>query len=527
MRLPARLAPVGAATALALLYLVLEPRTVDMAAHEFRAGLFDREGFAIWNGHWYGGHHAVAYSVLFPPLAWLVGPEAVGAASAVAAAALFEPLARRHFGRRARWGALWFGLGTATMLFTGRLPFALGVAIGLAGLLALQRNRRLVAAGLAVACALASPVAALFLVLAGTAHALAREARGGLLLAAAALAPILMLAAAFPEGGTHPFSLSAFLPVPLFALVFLALLPGRERALRWGAGLYALAAVAAFAIDTPVGANAGRLGALFGGPLAACALLGREGASRLPHRVLAVLLVALAGWQWSPAVRDLRRALSDPAVEAAYYAPLLGFLERSDAQTGRVEVVFTKSHWEAAEVAPRFPLARGWQRQLDVGRNTLFYENALTDATYAAWLRDLGVRFVALADSELDDSASAEGALVEREPPYLRPRWRSAHWRVYEVTGSPGLVTPASGGQASLAYARSDELGLRFQAAGTALARVRWTPYWRAEPGCVERDGEWTRVTAPRPGLVRLTIGFSLDRVLSRGRRCSSSPLGG
>ena len=41
----------------------------------------------------------------------------------------------------ARWGSIWFGIGTATLLFTARLPFAIGVAFGLAALLALQRRR--------------------------------------------------------------------------------------------------------------------------------------------------------------------------------------------------------------------------------------------------------------------------------------------------------------------------------------------------------------------------------------------------
>lgn len=47
-----------------LLYLLFEPRPGDLAVHVFRADQFGREGFAIWNGQWYGGHHQVAYSVL-------------------------------------------------------------------------------------------------------------------------------------------------------------------------------------------------------------------------------------------------------------------------------------------------------------------------------------------------------------------------------------------------------------------------------------------------------------------------------
>ena len=148
-----------AATAVAALYLILHLRTGDLAAHLYRADLFGREGFTIWNGNWYGGHHTPAYSVLFPPLAHYLTPQVAGAIAAIAAAALFEPLARSQFGERGKWGALWFGVAVGVTLFTGRLPFLFGVAVGLGALLALQRGRLWIAAVLAVACSLASPVA--------------------------------------------------------------------------------------------------------------------------------------------------------------------------------------------------------------------------------------------------------------------------------------------------------------------------------------------------------------------------------
>ncbi|MBA3300713.1 MAG: hypothetical protein H0T15_02495, partial [Thermoleophilaceae bacterium] len=119
-----RAAPVAIAAGLAALYLLGDPRSGDLPAHVFRAELFGAEGFTLWNGAWYGGHHAVAYSVLFPPLAWLLGPSVVGAIASVTSAALFEPLARRHFGAQiARWPAIIFGAATATTLVNGRMPF--------------------------------------------------------------------------------------------------------------------------------------------------------------------------------------------------------------------------------------------------------------------------------------------------------------------------------------------------------------------------------------------------------------------
>ena len=171
-----RLAPVLAALLFAVVYLIWQPRTVDLAAHTFRADLFGEEGFTIWNGQWYGGHHTPAYSIISPPIAWLLGPPLALALAAVASAALFEPLARGYFGaERARWGSIWFGVATATLLFTSRLPFALGVAFGLAALLALQRRRYGLAIAFALLCPLGSPVAGLFLAMAGVAFALAHR----------------------------------------------------------------------------------------------------------------------------------------------------------------------------------------------------------------------------------------------------------------------------------------------------------------------------------------------------------------
>ena len=140
-----------AAAAVAALYLILDLRTGDLAAHLYRADLFAREGFTIWNGNWYGGHHTPAYSVLFPPLAHYLTPQVAGAIAAVVAAALFEQLARAQFGERAKWGALWFGVAVGVTLFTGRLPFLFGTAVGLGALLALQRGHVAIAAVLAVA----------------------------------------------------------------------------------------------------------------------------------------------------------------------------------------------------------------------------------------------------------------------------------------------------------------------------------------------------------------------------------------
>jgi hypothetical protein len=185
-----------------------------------------------------------------------------------------------------------------------------------------------------------------------------------------------------------------------------------------------------------------------------------------------------------------------------------------------VEIPFTRSHWEAAEVAPHFPLARGWERQLDAGRNALFYKGLLSDFTYANWLAEHAVRFVALPDVKPDDSSFKERGLIESDPPYLHLIRRLPHWRIYLFTLPHPMVLPGAGADIRLVRLGSDELDLRARTAGTALLRVRWSPYWRVAHGCVERDGDWTRVIARQPGRLHMRMSFSPERVLLRGRRC-------
>jgi hypothetical protein len=553
---PRRLAPLALAVALAVAYLVWQPQSLDLAAAEYRAWLFGHEGFAVWDGQWYGGHHLPGYSVLLPPLASWLGPRVVGALAVVAAAWLFEQIAHDRYGDRAWLGATWFAAGATTTLFSGRLTFALGLVPALGALLALQRSaasnadraggagklfsrprprehfpatgparqrRRYAALALTLAAVtpLASPVAALFLALAGTAYALGERRWEGIAVAAAAGAPMAALAVAFPEGGVEPFVLSAFWPVLAFALVALALLPHEERTLRAGVVLYALGCTAAFAIDTPLGGNVVRLGALCAGPLAALVLWRR--------RTLALLLLApfLLWWQWSAAVDDVRTASGDPSAHAAYYAPLLDYLERAEAKAGapgRVEIPFTRLHWEARHVAPHLPLARGWERQLDLKTNAIFYgeqadQPPLTPARYRAWLDRMAVRWVAVPDVRLDYSAQDEARLIARGLPYLNPVWRNAHWRVYAVRDPTPLADPP----AHVTQVTPDTVSLTVARPASVRLRVRWTPYWAVVAGdaCVAPDGDWTRLRARRAGAVRLATRFSLARVAATSERCA------
>jgi hypothetical protein len=439
---------------LALAYLLVQPPAGDLAAAIYRGDLFARVGFALRDNGWYAahGHYLPGYSLLSPELGAWLGVYTVLSLSAVATAALFGLIAQRVFSpAAARVAAGWFALGFGVGLLSGRVPYDLGFAIGLASVLALLCDRTALAPALAVVTSLASPVAGAFLALAGIAWALAggwerRRAGGdpghgrGLALAVAALTPIVVLALAFPEGGWEPFAPSSFWPALAGVLLIALLLPQgsltpRARlVVRVGAALYALALIGSFALHTPVGGNSARLGALLAGPLLAGVLWDR-------HRLILCLLVpVLLYWQIETPINDETALAGDPSVHASYYAPLRAELRTlTGGRRTIVEVPLTRAHWEAADLAGHdgIVLARGWERQLDTRYAHLFYTPHLTAAAYAAWLEANRVAYVALPDVRLDEAGRAEGALIARGLPYLRELWHSPHWRLYAFDAPP------------------------------------------------------------------------------------------
>jgi hypothetical protein len=96
---------------------------------------------------------------------------------------------------------------------------------------------------------------------------------------------------------------------------------------------------------------------------------------------------------------------------------------------------------------------------------------------------------------------------------------------VYEFTGPHPFVIADGVRRGNPARIQAVDVGpahvdLRVRRPGSAIVRVRWTPYWRAKNACVEPAGNWTRVIADRRGWVRLNVSFAVSRVFSRGVRC-------
>jgi hypothetical protein len=287
-----------------------------------------------------------------------------------------------------------------------------------------------------------------------------------------------------------------------------------------------------------MGGNAVRLGALFGGPVLAAVLLSHrplpvarrgalgvpaQGAGLLPHRrvpawfytaVLAVTLLGSLYWQFTASVAQIARSVGDPSTKESFFAPASHWLLEHGGRGTRIEVPPTANHWEAAYLAPKFELARGWLRQLDTARDDIFYkEGALTDRSYERWLRNNAIRFVALPNAPLDYSSAAERRLILSDPPYLHERLHDHHWRIYEVARPKPIVASLGPGRGTADSVGPQGFALNVTKPGEFLVRVNFTPYWSIGngAGCLLRHGKWTVARVAHPGTFSVAADFSLD----------------
>jgi hypothetical protein len=524
------LAPVLAAALLAL-WLIVDPHTPDLAAQTYRVNLFGQLGFSTWDEHWYAGHDLPGYSLLFPPLASAIGIRLTACICALGSAALFARIAHAVYGAPARWGAAAFAAAAVAEVWIGRLTFALGVSIALAAVLALVRRRLLLALVLAGLCAAASPVAGVLLALAGLTHSLvARRRDSALALALPTVVVAGAMGALFPEGGSEPYPFLSFLATVLVVGAFLVALPAGQPLLRWGARVYLLAAVLSLGLSTPMGANVERYGVLLAGPLLLFAWTRREAAEQASRgwraraaawRPGAALVAALALWAawvlWGP-VRETRAVAGEDVTSVPYYAPVERFLHT--AGPVRVEVPLTRSHWEAALLAPSVSLARGWEKQLDERFDKVLLEPGLTPASYQRWLREQAISYVALPDAPLDSSSSEEGHLIRAGLSYLREVFTSAHWRVFAVL-RPAPILEGPGRLMNLGH---DSFALAALARGRFEVRVHYSRYLTVTSGrgCVSPAARgWTTVDARAAGTIVVAARFSPGRALGLEHSCA------
>ena len=508
----------GAALAFSAALLLLLPSGSDLAAHEYQLSLFAQHGLTLWDNFWYGGRYTfVTYSVLYYPLAALLGIKLLALAGIAVAAAAFTLVTAREWGRDAIWASRVFALVWAAFVVTAAFPFALGVAFGALALAAVQVRARRRFVALALLTLLASPLAFALLSIVAAGVFLARrrqwsdEVALALPLVGFGLAEVVLWRL-FPDPGRYPFPLAQFAAAATFCLLGVAATWRVERArpLMWIFVIYLLACSAAFVLPSAVGENIARL-RFMALPLAVLALSLRGWRPRLPAIALVVLA---ASWNLTPLGWVVDRNVRDSAGTATYWADTAAFLHTRLTPNHRVEVVDTASHWASYYLArQRLPLARGWYRQDDFPQNALLYDD-LTARRYLDWLHRLAVLYVVLPDVELDYSAQAEAKLLRSRTNPLWPVARLRHVTVFQVPDAQPLVSGP--GRAEVVALTPKAIALRLSAPGRYRVAVRYSPYWRASRGCVSRTRDGA-IALSTSGAVRstLTLDVGLQRMLA------------
>ncbi|WP_217922460.1 hypothetical protein [Miltoncostaea oceani] len=526
----------GVVTAALLLF---GPPGGDQAAHLYLTQSWRDHGWELWDNFWYSGRYAqVNYSLLFYPLAALLGWGTVVVGSCAGAAAAFAALLRRRWPALATGPALLFALLVPLGALAGTYPFLLGLATALGAIVALDAGRRGAALAGVFVTALAHPLALAFLLVVLIAVAAASRGwwrtRGNVVLAvgtgAVAGAQALLLRGFSTGDASYPFDPKDAIAITGFCAVGLLLTRGLpdQRLLRAVFLGYAVLAVAAFAVSSPLGGNAVRLILLMGAPLLLLPLAAR---GFRPRGLTAVCLVGVLMWQTIPAVAGWRTASESRAQDKTFWYPVIAWTEAHQDPDYRVQVVATADNWEAYYLARRdVPLARGWFRQDDFPANAVLYED-LTARRYAAWLRRTGVRYVFLPDDPLDYSATNEAALLRSGRSGLDEIAHIGGWTVFELPRPTPIATPADG--ISVLALTSSAVTLRVAEPGVYRLRLRYTPYWRVESGtaCAAPREPWgTDLRVTEAGVVRLSfdvrLGTFVDAVLGGDGGCGTPVLG-
>ncbi|MDI2128657.1 hypothetical protein [Yinghuangia seranimata] len=479
----------------------------DWPAAIFRTQLVRDHGAILWNNQWYGGHLLPGYSVVTPVLSSAIGTHTLTALSCIVSAWAWSRLDVGKNDLARRTGAVWFAVMASVDYLIGRTPFALGVAAGLLALLA-ARNKRLVLTGVAaLVCGLASPLSAAFLLMAALAW-VPHERVWPTRLAFGPAALGLVTALLFPDEGTFPFPWWRFWPIIGFAAVGLWLLPTTQRTARRFLWLYAASAVVFFFVPTSLGGNLARLGEMIAGPIMAIVLL-----SLGRRRLVVILAIPLLVWGFQSATIAINHDREDSKGEKyEYYADVMKYLGTANQPLGRIEIPFTRGHWESVYVADKMPLARGWLRQMDRSVNEVLYKPILTGPEYRAWVEEMGVRFVALPDVPIDKSAQPEVDLIKSGVPWLKPVWSDKHWQVWEVQNPSPLLD----GPGRLTRLTPSEFTFVADQPGVFRIRIHPTFWFTADREGVhiraDDKDEWTQITVATPGPV--TIKTDLKKIL-------------
>ncbi|MEV0113311.1 glycosyltransferase family 87 protein [Streptomyces sp. NPDC050844] len=557
LRHPVTIATVSAAVLHLVWFFTTANGGGDLAAQDAWAEFAGRHPDSAYNLAWYGGMHPVSYSVISPYLMSVLGVRTTMMVAGTLSAALLTMILIRS---RAVKQPLWPALAGVFALFcnavSGRVTYGLGQMFALMAVAAVfcwphrWRYKRwakaLVAAPFAALATMGSPVAGLFVGLVAVALFLSKRYPGAYALGLAPAAVVGVSAWLFPFSGTQPMSFgSASLPLLYAGFVFYAV-PKQWKTVRITTAVYAAFVLGVWLVSSQIGSNITRLAMSFAGVVLLAALPYAVPKSRQWY-VTVVAIVGFIGWVGFKAGDDVVHT-TPAATWSRELAPIVNELQEVGAEKGRVEVVPARSHREASALSPYVNLARGWNRQADMERNPLFYDDTLNSANYHEWLQRWSVHFVVVPNGEPDgDGGKREAALIEKGLPYLKQVWVDSNWQLYEVINPNPLADPP----AVVERAEQGEWTIEVKKPGKVLVRIPYSPWLSivdADGKGVERpveteeskqrresdedlpkefdnlngclmeaeenaDGDkWTELLAPGPGVYRLGAPYQLPR---------------
>ncbi|MFD3791088.1 MFS transporter [Streptomyces cyaneofuscatus] len=555
LRHPVTIATAAAAVTHVLWFLFFANSGGDIAAQDAWAEFVGRHPGTAYNLAWYGGMHPVSYSVVSPYLMSVLGVRStmmiVGTVSAALTALI---LVRVRAVRNPLACSLAGVFAYLCNALSGRVTFGLGMMFAVGAVAAVfcwphrWRYKRwakaAVAAPLAGLATASSPVAGLFLGVVAAALFLHKRRPGAYAIGLAPVAVVALSSLLFPFSGTQPMSLGTVSLPFLFSVLVFVLVPRDWSTVRTAAAVYGFGTVLTYFVDSQIGSNVTRMAMLFAGIVLLAALPYTVPRSRRWY----ALVLAFAGlnfWIGFKGVDDIVRTTPD-ASWARSLAPLVNQLQQVGAERGRVEVVPASSHREASALAT-YNLARGWNRQADMKRNPLFYDDTLDAVNYRQWLDRWAVHYVVLPTGRPDGGAERETELVGQGLSYLREIWSDENWKLYRVLEPTPLADPP----ATVEKAGANELTIRVESAGRVLIRIphsRWLAVVDEEGKGVERPqeteesklrtqedetapktfdnlhgclnkvvdegpygDEWTELLAPKPGVYRLAAPYQLQ----------------
>lgn len=502
-------APVAFAALNGVAFYLLRPGVNDLWAARARASAVSHGvGLTYWFSWFGGGSTPGNYSVLTPYACAVIGTELVGALSALAVTALVTVLVRdtNHPGLAGAVAAL----AAALNLWSGRVPFLLGAALGVGVLIAVQNRRPAAVVALTLLSIMASPVAGAFIVLglSGTFLTTRTKAyRPAIAWAMGTVAIALVgVGAAFGTPGPEGFPNEQTQQV-LIGLGLLALATTSDH-LRITIALSAVAAVTLWAVPNGLGSNFTRF-VWFCLPVAVVALTRRRA-------VVAALLVTpllVTGGQLT--LTDLEDAAA-PVSSVSYYKALADELDHiAGLRTYRVEVVNHGAHAGYDALLGHAMLARGWESQEDNALNKSLKQNPLDPVTYKVWLDNNAVGYVALPAASV--GGFPEYTLVQSgTAPYLHRVWSNADWQLYRVAdptpivGRPGTVLEHDQKSMTVSVPCACTITLRLRYSRfLAAALQQSTPNGRGTADAVPAvraqvagDGSgWATLTTPQAGV--------------------------